>query len=264
MTTDPSLARAADDTAGRQPLEAGQPSEAAAARDGRRMARLAALERLRARAEKISEKLCDLIDDTLPPAEREPFARIVDPTLAFTRVATAIRRIVAIEEQIDEDAEERAVRLANEAAQRAKATAEAERLPVDRRIHMRASRRIAHQAVRDAITARDSAYVSFQRENLLNDLTADLDDLDYAENLDLILAQIGKELDAILGPADPDGEAEDAQDAEEDEDEEAPAPAATRLALSGGSGSGSIAEVYAALKRATDALGLQDARRESG
>ena len=42
------------------------------------MARLVSLERLRGRADRISEKLCDHIEGTLPAHEAEPFARIAD------------------------------------------------------------------------------------------------------------------------------------------------------------------------------------------
>lgn len=238
--------------------------EAAAAREARRMARLAALERLRVRAERISEKLCDLIDDTLPAKEREAFARVADPTLAFTRVATAIRRIVAIEEQIDEDAEERAARLAEEAARRAKAAAEAERLPVDRRIHLAASRRIARLAMRDAIAARDSTFDGIRREGLLNDLTADLDDLDYADDLDLVMVQIGKELDAILGPVEDELEEEEDEQDEGEDEAPGPAPAIAHPPSAAHPASRGSAEIYAALKRATDALDRAQARRESG
>ncbi len=191
------------------PVEGSLTGGAAAAHEARRMARLARLERLSDRAERISEKLCDLIEDTLPEDQRAPFARIADPVLAFTRTATTIRRITALEEQIDESAEQRAARLAEEAAKRAKEAAEPDRLPVDRRIHLRASRRIAREAVRDAIRARDGAMDGFRREALLDDLTSDLDDPDYADDMDLILAQIGKELDAILGPPDVDDDTDE-------------------------------------------------------
>jgi len=220
--------------------------EAAAAREVRRMARLVSLERLRGRADRISEKLCDHIEGTLPAHEAEPFARIADPTLAFTRVATAIRRIAALEEQIDEDEEAREHRRAEEAAKRAKEAAEAERLPAERRIHLRASRRIAREAARDAIRARDGNMEGFRREALLDDLTADLDDLDYADDMETVLEQIGQQLDAIIGPPKRIASGSDEKD---DDDDGQPF---------------TIADACAALAKFDDALMRVRQSRESG
>lgn len=210
------------------------------------MVRLAVLERLRDRAERIAEKLCNLIGGNLTDEERAPFARIADPVLAFTRAATAIRRIVALEERIDEDADERAARLADEAAKRA--AAETARLPADSKIHLRANRRIAHDAIHAAIDARNCKMNDFQHGSLLADLVADLDLPDYAD-LDLIIAQIGKELDAIIGP--PDMAAETADDVTPPRLPKPP-PAAQ------------LTDVYAAVQRATEAIRLMQAGTDSG
>jgi hypothetical protein len=216
------------------------------------MVRLAALERVRARAEWITEKLCDLIDGKLSDEERAPFARIADPVLAFTRAATAIRRIVALEEQVDEDAYERAARLADEAAKRARQEVQAARAPADRRIHLRASRRIAHDAMRAAALARDCNMSEFNRNTLLNDLTSDLDLPDYADDMELVLGQIEKELDAILGPPEDDDEAKDADQSPPQSRNPAPDHASQAN------------DVFAALQRASEAISLIRASSDSG
>lgn len=176
--------------------------EAAAVREARRMDRLAELEQLRRRAGRISARLCDLIEGNLPPDQDDPLSRLADPVLAFTRVATAIRRIVALEEQIDEDAETRAERLAEEAAKKAAARAAAETARAADSFHktIRVNRHVTRKFLRDDIRARDGDMTRVHREMLLNDLTADLDDLDYVGDPDALIAQLAKELDDIVGP----------------------------------------------------------------
>jgi len=204
MNTDPTLTRASDETAGRQPSDGSRPGEAApqadAAREARRMARLEQLERLRERADRISAQLCNMIQGRLPPDACAAFAHINDPTLAFTRVCTAIRRMVALEERIDEDAETRAERLAAEAAKRAQAEAAARIATATQNHHdkIRVHRFLADKALRADIRARDTDMSRVRRELLLNDLTADLNDLDYMGDIDALIAGLRKELDAVL------------------------------------------------------------------
>lgn len=222
------------------PAQTPPDGEAACVRESRRMDRLGALARLRERTELISIKLCALIEGKLPGDACGSLARIADPVLAFTRAATAIRRIVALEEQIDESAEERATRLAELAAKRTKEVAAVERVPADRKIHLRASNRIVRDAMLKAIAARDGSLDEFSRCSLLNDLTSDLDLPDYADDIDLVIGQIEKELDTILGPPEGDNAANDDDDAPPRKPvSDFPAQAA---------------DVYAAVRRATEAI----------
>lgn len=173
-----------------------------AAREARRMERLRQLEVLRDRADIISAQLCNMIQGKLPPDEAAAFAHISDPTLAFTRVCTAIRRMVALEERIDEDAETRAERLAAEAAKRAQAEAAAEIATAakDRQDTIRVHRHVARKTLLGDIRARDRDMTRFRQERLLDDLTNDLNDLDYAGDIDALIAGLRKELDAVLEP----------------------------------------------------------------
>ncbi len=164
------------------------------------MERLRQLEVLRERADIISAQLCAMIQGKLPPDESAAFAHINDPTLAFARVCTAIRRMVALEERIDEDAETRAERLAAEAAKRAEAEAAA-RIATAAEVNrdkIRLNRSLARKALLGDIRARDADMSRIRRELLLNDLTDDLDDLDYMGDVDALIAGLRKELDAVL------------------------------------------------------------------
>lgn len=174
--------------------------QADAAREARRMERLRQLEVLRERADIISAQLCAMIQGKLPPDESAAFAHINDPTLAFTRVCTAIRRMVALEERIDEDAETRAERLAAEAVKRTQAEAAARIAAAaqDNRDKIRLNRSLARKALLGDIRARDADMSRIRRELLLNDLTDDLDDLDYSGDVDALIAGLRKELDAVL------------------------------------------------------------------
>ncbi len=164
------------------------------------MERLRQLEVLRERADTISAQLCAMIQGKLPPHECAAFAHIADPTLAFTRVCTAIRRMVALEERIDEDAETRAERLAAEAAKRAQAEA-AEKIAAaakDRQDTIRLHRCLARKTLRGDIRARGADLTRDRRELLLNDLTHDLDYLDYQGDIDTLIAGLREQLDAVL------------------------------------------------------------------
>jgi hypothetical protein len=182
--------------------EAAFAPQADAAREARRMERLRQLEVLRERADIISAQLCNMIQGKLPPDESAAFAHINDPTLAFTRVCTAIRRMVALEERIDEDAETRAERLAAEAAKRAQAEAAAQIATATQNHHdkIRVNRSLARKALLGDIRARDTDMSRIRRELLLNDLTDDLDDLDYTGDIDALIAGLRKELDTVLEP----------------------------------------------------------------
>ncbi len=157
------------------------------------MERLRQLEVLRERADTISAQLCAMIQGKLPPHECAAFAHIADPTLAFTRVCTTIRRMVALEERIDEDAETRAERLAAEAAKRAQAEA-----AKGRQDTIRLHRCLARKTLRGDIRARGADLTRDRRELLLNDLTHDLDDLDYQGDIDTLIAGLREQLDAVL------------------------------------------------------------------
>jgi hypothetical protein len=173
--------------------------------EARRMERLTVLARMRDRADRIAGALCDAIEGKLPAEDSPAVAHIANPVLAFTRVATAIRRIVALEERIDEDAEARAKRLADEEAARAKAEAAAvlaHNTDVNKR-RVTALRWAAQKVVRGEIRARDNSMTRVRREMLLSDLTADLGDYDFMVDPETVMQQIMDELDDILGPKPP-------------------------------------------------------------
>jgi len=178
------------------------PGEAVDEREARRMDRLGELEALRRRAGRISARLCDRIEGNLPHDEDDPLARLADPVLAFTRVATAIRRIVALEEQLDEDAESRELRLGEELEKRVVAMEADEKARDDAEIKrvVRANRNLMRKTVLDDIGERDGDMSRARRELLLNDLLADLDDVDYVNDPDAAIERIREEFDAILGP----------------------------------------------------------------
>jgi len=115
MTTDPSLARAADDTAGRQPSEAGQPGEAASAAEavpagkwGK--ARRDDLEWSRGMTMEVLLHLSDGMHGKLYFAHQPSVDRLKDPFLTFNRAQRELRRIIAQEERLDVDDAERVQR----------------------------------------------------------------------------------------------------------------------------------------------------------
>jgi len=100
----------------------------------------------------------------------QAFAETHDPALAFSRLSMAIRRIVALEDRLDEDAATRAARLAEEKAAEARKAA---------RESLMGEKRIVRRAVREACKDTYPDWDRKERENLLDDLFRDYDDYNH-------------------------------------------------------------------------------------
>ena len=112
MTPDPSLARAADDTAGRQPDQASQPGEAASAPQAGKWhkARRYDLEWSRGLTIQLLIHLSDGVHGKLFFAHQPSVERLKDPFLTFNRAQRELRRIIAQEEKLDQEDAERVKR----------------------------------------------------------------------------------------------------------------------------------------------------------
>ncbi len=136
----------------------------AAAREARHRSRINHLEQLRIIGMEIAAGLGHA---PAKPNQRDPSAsasasaRPHDPALAYTRIALALRRIVALEELLEEDAATRAAQLAAQRALQARRAAR-ERAEEEKQI-VRRTVRMAHSDANPGIE-RD------RQENLLNDL----------------------------------------------------------------------------------------------
>jgi hypothetical protein len=124
MNSDPTLTRAADETAGRQPNEASRPGEAAAAAQApfvgtRRAIRRYELERSRRLAMLMLDHLTKGVDGKLFANAQESVDKLKDPFLAMNRMQRELRRIIAQEERLDEEDAARAERLAAEGTENA-------------------------------------------------------------------------------------------------------------------------------------------------
>jgi hypothetical protein len=100
----------------------------------------------------------------------QAFAKTHDPALAYTRITLAIRRIVALEDRLDEDARTRAARIAEEQAEETRKAA---------RESLNAEKRIVRRAVREAVREADADLDRDRREKLLDDLFSDYDDYNH-------------------------------------------------------------------------------------
>jgi len=89
-----------------------------AAREERRLRRIAVLEQVCDINVRAAERLGKYIGGELSEIESQPFARLADPFTALTRLSQSIRRIVALQERLDEDDETREKRLKAERAAR--------------------------------------------------------------------------------------------------------------------------------------------------
>ena len=116
MNTDPAtLTRPADETAGPQPSAARRPGEAASAAEiGRLGTRPAVrrynLERSRQMAMTMLDHLAKGIHGKLLSTAQDSVDKLKDPFLAMNRMQRELRRIVAQEERVDDDAGRRAAR----------------------------------------------------------------------------------------------------------------------------------------------------------
>jgi hypothetical protein len=100
----------------------------------------------------------------------QAFAKTHDPALAYTRIALALRRIVALEDRLDEDARTRAIRLKEEREAEARKAA---------RESLNAEKRIVRRAVREAFREATPDLDRDRREKLLDDLFRDYDDYNH-------------------------------------------------------------------------------------
>lgn len=155
------------------------------------MARLARLEGMREMGYEMACRLNDWVAGRLPDSECAAFADIKDPVLAFSRMTSTVRRIIALEERLDEDAETREARIAAEAAERArkiaaeKAAREQAKLEAEAEMASdpwlsRSEKEVkVRLAVRDFHRAAEPDMDYRKREDLLDDLFLDYDDTDY-------------------------------------------------------------------------------------
>jgi hypothetical protein len=98
------------------------------------------------------------------------FARVADPATSYTRVALAIRRIMALSHWLDEDAVTRKARIAEQKAAEARKTA---------RESLNGEKRIVRRAVREAFREATPDLDRERREKLLDDLFSDYDDYNH-------------------------------------------------------------------------------------
>jgi hypothetical protein len=98
------------------------------------------------------------------------FARVADPATSYTRVALAIRRIMALSHWLDEEEEKRTARLASEKAAEARKAA---------RESLNGEKRIVRRAVREAFKEATPDLDRDRREKLLDDLFRDYDDYNH-------------------------------------------------------------------------------------
>jgi len=230
MNPDPTLTRAADETAGQQPSGAGRSGEAASARGGsrepqpvcgkegfytfdemvppsaaargdtreaRRTRRMNDLEIGRMLALQAIARLNDGVAGKLFGDAQAIVEKLNDPYLAMSRLYQELRRIVALEEQLDEDAEERAKRLAAEAVAREKAARDAALRQTEaaaaqaEKDTKRAVRRAVGFAYRDGFPETTQP----DRENLLDDLFDDYDEYQgYGDDPVAVVARMCAEL----------------------------------------------------------------------
>ncbi len=154
----------------------GEAMSADEARETRRARRLVSLENLRNGCEEAVKRLVDGTAGRLPYDEQEIFERVKDPYLAIERMARSVRRIVALEDRLDESAEARAARLAAEAAARANAERDAEAWAAGQ--PERDKKKLIRRAVRTAYQDGEPDLDHREREDLLNDLFNDYDEID--------------------------------------------------------------------------------------
>ncbi len=148
------------------------------ARETRRKIRMESLERLRIAAEEMALRLNEGTACRLPPEQQADFARIKDPYLDFSRVALALRRIVAQQERLDEDAETRAARLAVEQAEREQMWQEQPAWADDADPALNAKKKLIRRAVRNAHQDAVPGMAHWERMEQLDDLFDEYEQLD--------------------------------------------------------------------------------------
>lgn len=182
------------------------------------MARLVRLEGMREMGYEMARRLNDYVAGRLSPDECTAFADIKDPTLAFSRMTSTVRRIIALEERLDEDAETRETRIAAEQAERARKiaaeeaarqqairNAEAARVREAAEAPLREKKQLVRHGLHEASFDMDDDLNHEDRESLLDDLFDQYEIYDdYAGDPDEILAQLIGELEKQLGDLTPD------------------------------------------------------------
>ena len=186
-------------------LPNGQSPDGEAAREARRQQRIAVLEEICDVTVQAVRRLGKYIGGELSEVESEPFARLNDPCTALTRLTQSVRRIVALQERLDEDDETREKRLKAERAERERAIQARE---VERR---RAAGRDAFEEEKEAIRravrkAHRDVYPDetlADREDLLDDLFRDYEDhFNYEGDPVQIVTELCAELDIEYDPSD--------------------------------------------------------------
>ena len=163
--------------------------EAERLREERRADGLRDLAELRRMGMHMARQLTAYVDGRLLEEEARPFSQIKDPTVSLERIVQFVRRIVAMEDRLLEDAKTRALRLAAELAERERALLaeqrRCERQPLeDKKQLVRRAVALAHRELHPGKT-RD------QREDLLDDLFDEIDDFcDYEGDPAAIVADI--------------------------------------------------------------------------
>jgi hypothetical protein len=209
-------------------------------RAARRARRLESLERVRLAAEEMALHLADGVAGRLPEDAQEVFAKIRDPHLAFSRAERAVRRLAALEDRLDEDAETRAARIAAERAAQAAADARAAALRAEdaARAPERAKKHAIRRAMRRVLRDADPETEYLDREVLLNDLFDDYESYDnYAGDTAEIVAKLCSALnlvplcggDRFASPdEDDDGDDDNDDGGDNDGDENPPPPETVR------------------------------------
>jgi hypothetical protein len=213
----------------------GEALSAGDVREARRARRLESLERVRLAAEEMALHLADGVAGRLPEDEQEMFAKIRDPYLAFSRAERAVRRIAALEDRLDEDAETRAARIAAERTAQAAADARAAAARAEEAAQApgRAKKRAIRRAMRRVLRDTDPETEYLDREVLLDDLFDDYESYDdYAGEPAEIVAKLCSALGFVplCGEnrfASPD-EDDDREDDNDDNGENPPPPETVR------------------------------------
>jgi hypothetical protein len=163
--------------------------EAERLREERRADGLRDLAELRRMGMHMARQLIAYVDGRLPEEEALPFVQIKDPTVSLERITLFVRRIVAQEDRLLEDAKSRALRLAAELAERERALLaeqrRRERQPLeDKKQLVRRAVALAHREMHPGKTRE-------QREDLLDDLFDEIDEFcDYEGDPTELVADI--------------------------------------------------------------------------
>jgi len=175
----------------------GQSPDREAAREERRLRRIAVLEQVCDLNVRAAERLGKYIGGELSEFESQPFARLADPFTALTRLSQSIRRIVALQERLDEDDETREKRLKAERAERERAiqAREAERRREAAADAYEDKKETIRRAVRNSHRDAEPDMALADRESLLDDLFRDYEDhFDYSGDPARIVAELCAEV----------------------------------------------------------------------